>query len=416
MKKIFLITFLICLLACGVSYADSAATPISSPEDLLLLVQNPDGDFVLTEDIYLPDLQAEPFFEWTPPVFRGHLDGQGHTIYNVRNTDICSETSTVYDGNYKEYDGEFAGLFGILDGAVVENLNLVGANILWRDDFPGDRGGCVFAGLMTGLMENGAVVRNCSVQGSCEVSTSGHCFGVGGIAGYGSGRIENSSADAVLICVDKDKEYKDEQFMGGAYSAGFIDIVDCDIKIDGYDSDHGYVHNGGLVGMYIIYPKGTSYAGQVLDTHVSGRIRFFEDNRDRRAYCAPYIGEVLQWTYDWGGCTENFLRDEVFTYDEDLVPCEHQGTSSWTAMVVEPYYGMQGYTEYTCEECGYTVRTDYKAPLKQEFRVLKAPVLDEKEEAVLKKAKGLPLPLVAGIGACVLLVFLFLATRKKGKH
>ena len=85
-------------------------------------------------------------------------------------------------------------------------------------------------------------------------------------------------------------------------------------------------------------------------------------------------------------------------------------------MVVEPYYGMQGYTEYTCEECGYTVRTDYIAPLKQEFRVLDEPVLDETEEAVLKKAKGLPLPLVAGIGACVLLALLVLGTRKKGKH
>ena len=125
---------------------------------------------------------------------------------------------------------------------------------------------------------------------------------------------------------------------------------------------------------------------------------------------------MLQWTYDWGGCTENFLRDEVFTYDEDLVPCEHQGTSSWVRTVVEPDYGVQGYTEYTCGECGYTVRTDYTAPLKQEIKLLEEPVPDEAEEAVLKKAKGLPLPLVAGIGVCVLLVLLFLATRKKGKH
>ena len=412
MKKVLIIFATLLLSVCSV-YADSGSTPISSPEDLLLLVQNPDGDFVLTEDIYLP-VEANFNWEWEPPVFRGHLDGQGHTIYNLNYSQVCPETRTVYDGNYKEYDGEFAGLFGILDGAVVENVNLVGADIAAVPAGGTDK--CVFAGLMTGLMENGAVIRNCSVQGSCEVSTSGHCFGVGGIAGYGSGRIENSSADAVLICIDHDKEYKDEQFMGGAYSAGFIDLVDCDIKIDGYDSDHGYVHNGGLVGMYIIYPKGTSYAGQILDTHVSGRIRFFEDNRDRRAYCAPYIGEVLQWTYDWGGCTEDFLRDEVFTYDKDLLPCEHQGTSSWVRKVVEPDYGVQGYTECSCGECGYTLRLDYKAPLKQEIKLLEEPVLDEAEKAVLKKAKGLPVPLLAGAGACVLLALLVLATRKKGKH
>ncbi|MBP5750472.1 MAG: hypothetical protein J6X24_06760 [Firmicutes bacterium] len=414
MKKILLILFLFALVLCPAAvFADGAATPISSPEDLFLLVQDPDGAFVLTEDIYLP-VESRFNSDWEPLVFRGNLDGQGHTIYNLNYSQVCPETRTVYDGNYKEYEGYFGGFFGILDGAVVENLNLVAADIAAVPAGGSDK--CVFAGIMTGMMENGAVIRNCSVQGSCEVSTSGHCFGVGGIAGYGSGRIEDCTADAVLICVDNDKEYKDEQFMGGAYSAGFIDIVNCDIHVDGYDSDHGYVHNGGLVGMYIIYPKGTSYAGHIVDTHVEGRIRFFEDNRDRRAYCAPYIGEVLQWTYEWGGCTENFERDEVFTYDKDLVPCEHEGTSSWTAMVVEPYYDMQGYTERTCEECGYTIRTDYKAPLKQQIRVLEAPVPDEAEEAVLKKAGGVPALLAAGIAACVLLALLVFALRKKGKH
>ncbi len=408
MKKSLIITVLFLLFAFSFSFAEGGPIEISGTEDLHLLAEYPDGYFVLTEDVYFPDLQTDPAFEWVPPVFRGHLNGQGHTIYNVRNTGICKETRTVYDGNYKEYDGEFAGLFGILDGAVVENLNLAGANILWRDEFAGDRGGCIFAGLLTGLMENGAVVRSCSVEGVCEVSTAGRCFGVGGFAGYGSGRVEDSSADAILISVDTDREYKDEQFMGGAYSAGFIDVVNCEVKIDGYDSDHGYVHNGGLAGMYIIYPKGTSCAGHIVGSHVEGRIRFFEDNRDRRAYCEPYIGEVLQWTYEWGGCSEDFLRDEVFSYDEDLVPCGHQGTDAWTAAVTAPDYGKQGYTDYSCAECGFALRGDYRAPLKQEIVLLDEAAVQEAAEAAeaaVEARQGVDPKALAGafIGGAILL-------------
>lgn len=404
-----IITAFFLLFAVCFSYADGAPVQLSAPEDLLLLAQDPSGDFVLTEDIYL-----DPDTAWIPPVFSGHLDGQGHTIYNARATRFAEETRTVYDGNYKEYDGAFAGFFGILDGAVVENLNLVNASV-----FIPDSTACVFASPLAGLMENGAVVRNCSVQGYADISTSGHCFGVGGFAGYGSGRIESSSADVILSCVDTDAEYKDEQFMGGAYSAGYIDLVDCKIRIDGYDSDHGYVHNGGLVGMYIIYPKGTSYAGEIRNNHVEGRIRFFEDNRDRRAYCAPYIGEVLQWTYEWGGCTEDFERDEVFTYDEILKPCPH-GELYWTETTVEPDYGVQGYRELCCTECDFAYRTDYRAPLKQEIRVLDTAAAEEavsEAQEAVKAQQGLDPKALAGvfIGGAAILAVLILYGKQKGK-
>ena len=412
MKKIILFVITILAFSWSFSFAENSAIELSSEEDLQLLAENPDGEFILTEDIYFA-----PDTEWVPPVFRGHLNGNGYTIYNVHNTGLCPETRTVYDGNYKEYDGAFAGLFGILDGAVVEELNLVGASIQVDDS-----DACVFAGVLTGLMENDAVVRNCSVQGSCDVSTSGHCFGAGGIAGYGSGQISWCSADTTLVCTDTDVEYKDEQFMGGAYAAGFIDLLENDIRIDGYDSDHGYVHNGGLVGMYIIYPKGSSYAGAVVNDHVSGRIRFFEDNRDRRAYCEPYIGEVLQWTYDWGGCTEDFERDEVFTYDADLVPCEHQGTDSWTVTTVAPDYGKQGYSEGVCSACGYTVRMDYRAPLKQEIQLLdEEPIAEAAAEAAaeVKANQGLDPKALIGVfagGAIILAALILYGKGKGGKH
>ena len=111
MKKIILFAITILAFSWSFSFAENSVIELSSAEDLQLLAEHPDGDFVLTDDVYF-----EPDTEWVPPVFRGHLNGNGYTIYNVHNTGLCPETRTVYDGNYKEYDGAFAGLFGILDG------------------------------------------------------------------------------------------------------------------------------------------------------------------------------------------------------------------------------------------------------------------------------------------------------------
>ena len=71
--------------------------------------------------------------------------------------------------------------------------------------------------------------------------------------------------------------------MGGAYAAGYINVDYCNIFIDGYVSDHGYVHNGGIVGMYIQYEK-KAPKGSISYNYVEGRIRFFEDNMCRQGY------------------------------------------------------------------------------------------------------------------------------------
>ena len=111
--------------------------------------------------------------------------------------------------------------------------------------------------------------------------------------------------------------------------------------------------------------------------------------------------------------TEDFQRDEVFTYDTDLVPCEHQGTDSYSVTVVEPDYGKQGYTEEVCSACGYTVRKDYRAPLKQEIQLLdEEPIAEAAAEAAeeVKANQGLdPKALIgAFIGGAVLLAALIL--------
>ena len=325
-------------------------------EDLFKLSQNPDGSFVLMADI---DCSSQI---WTPIDFQGTLDGNGHAILNLKVNGCGGTRADTYDGNMVKYDTYFSGFFNVLKNATVSNLKFLGTDISVETANP------CFAGGIAGMME-GSTVTNCQIEGTIKVSTDAKSFGVGGIAGFGYGLIEKTTANVTLICIDKDVEYKEEQFMGGAYAAGYIDLKDNAIWIQGYDSDHGYVHNGGLVGMYIQYQDGEEHYGAMTGNSVTGTITFYEDNEDRRAYCEAFIGEIMNWNFenDDSFVGDNFVRNELFEedfYDEyeetylTLLPhsCDEPDMVS---KVVESSETEYGYTEYKCNNCNYSYRTNY---------------------------------------------------------
>lgn len=335
------------------AYAQNS-TPITSYEDLLKIKDNPSGDYILMNDL---DLSGK---NWVPLTFTGTFDGNGHSILNVTIKETGNATRTSYDGNMKTYDTMFCGFFDILEEeAVVSNLNLINIRADITCDMP------CFVGGIAGYMDKSSV-KDCTISGNLSLKTTAKMFGVGGIAGFGNGTIDRTNADMTLICIDNNKTEKNEQFLGGAYATGYIGLDNCNVTINGFVSDYGYVHNGGLVGMFALYPAGTQYTSYITNNHIEGIISFFEANEDRRAYCAEYVGEVLHWSYDWGGCTANFTRDERYDYDTILLPdmCENP---QYTKTVTESTDEQYGYTTYTCSQCGYTYTdhyTLYQADLK----------------------------------------------------
>lgn len=323
---------------------EDAPTKIETYEELLQIWKDPQGSYILMNDIDMAGLQ------WEPMAFEGVFDGGGHALLNLRVENVGAEQADTYDGNYKVYETYFAGLFSTLKEAEVRNLNLVNLQMELETDVP------CFIGGIAGYSEN-STIRNCSIQGRLELRAHDRMFGVGGIVGYGNGLIEQTSADVTLICIDTDADTRDEQFMGGAYAAGYLDLNECNVIIDGYDSDHGYVHNGGLVGMYIFYPKGAAHEGRITNNTVQGRIRFFEDNTNRRAYCKEYVGEFMNWNLKNSNNSAVFERDEVFDYTIDLRP-DMCVEASHTETVTEPGCNTFGYTTITCDSCGYAY-TDF---------------------------------------------------------
>ena len=320
---------------------------ISTPEQLLSMKEDPNASYVLDDDIDMKDVP------WTPFSFHGILNGNGHAVLNLHVTELGDAVYKTYDGNFKEYDTKFAGMFDAATGATIKNLTLLGMSA----DVDADES--CFVGSIAGYTEKTRIV-NCVIdEARITLKVNAPMFGVAGLVGYGCGKASGCTINSTLVCVDKNAAERDEQYMGGVFGAGYLDVDDCNVTVHGYDSDHGYVHNGGIVGMYIFYPNlNIGYKGSLTGNTVDGKITFFEDNTNRRAYCEPIFGEVMIWEFDYARNSETFTRDEIFDYSRDLYPdmCENP---TYTTEVTVGDCENFGYTTYTCEECGYSYKADY---------------------------------------------------------
>lgn len=346
MRKLWILICLLTLAAMPV-WA-SGAKEIRTAEDLKAIAEDPSGSYILMNDL---DLAGIP---WKSIDFSGSFDGNGHSILNLSVAEPGDAHWEALDGNVKPYDAEYYGLFGFADNAHIFGLHMVNVRTLLISDNPCFLGGIAGAGRDTTFTD-------CSVTGRLEVRAHVGAFGVGGIAGYGSGWIRQCSADVTLITVDTDPDTKDEQFLGGACSTGFMDVTDSVITLDGYISEHGYVHSGGIAGMFMRDPIGKGRTGDLVGNTVSGRIQFYEDNNNRRAYCSPTAGEVLaKGCRIWNNKVDGFRKEELwkFSRDTELRP-DTCPDPVYAEERTEPDCDSFGFTRYTCQGCGYSYTDNY---------------------------------------------------------
>ncbi len=348
MRKLFCFVMLLLALAMPV-WAEDAPTEIYTPEDLAAMANAPSGSYMLMEDL---DMEG---ITWNCFDFSGTLDGNGHSILNLSVTQSGENTETALDGNQKEYPAVYAGLFAKLEGAEVKNLNLVNIRALVETDQP-----CFLGGIAGYSMDS--FVSGCTVTGQLELRAHEGILGVAGVLGYGLGTIDGCTVDVTLICVDTDAQTSDEQFLGGAFATGFMSVTDSNIRLDAYISEHGFVHSGGVAGMLLQYPIGMGKSSQITGNTVDASITFFEHSAKRRAYCGEVVGELLKtmnFNYGINNNTKTLRKNEVKTYDTELRP-EKCANPHYTENVVASDCQNYGYTEYTCDTCGYSFRDHYQ--------------------------------------------------------
>jgi len=339
-------------------------------EDLRAMGEDPLGSYILMEDLDMAGV------DWVPLDFQGNFNGNGHAILNLTLTQPGVEEALSYDGNQVNYQTKFVGLFGVLRNAVVENLQLLNVRACMSVDYP------CFLGGIAGFCQD-STIRGCQVTGTMELRAGNDIYGVGGVAGYGAGSIEKCTVDVTLLTVDTVPETKGEQFLGGLYATGFIDAKDNSIQIAGYVSEYGYVHSGGITGMYMQQPLGAGVSGRMTGNTVKGRITFFEHNENRRAYCAAYAGETLAQTYIRNNNKESFQRKEIWNDTTELRPCTCEAPS-YEENVREASCNAFGYTTYVCTGCGYTFTDHYTLPAHTitQWRVTVEPTTETEGQSV----------------------------------
>lgn len=347
---------------------------IYTVEDLYAVKEAPSESYILMEDL---DMKGQT---WTPFAFSGHLDGQGHSILNLELSEPGAEMFTVVDGTQQTFDAVFCGLFSALTNAEVKNLNLLNVHGVIQSAQP-----CL-AGPIAGYSMD-STITDCSVTGRLELRACNSMYGLGGLTGYGVGDIVGCKTDVTLICVDTDDSTMDFQFMGGAYAAGFMTVENCDIKLDGYISEHGYVHSGGVVGMLMQYPIAMGRSGLITDNTVSGKVSFFEHSDRYHGYCGKVYGDLktnVNFNYRIADNDAFVERNETRDYSRELRPetCEKP---DYEKTVVPADCTHFGYTKYTCKGCGYTFLSDYQLHTSHsisEWKVIKPATREETGESV----------------------------------
>ena len=196
---------------CYAADNDTAAIEIRTSKDLLEASKNSDGSYVLMADIDMSVFGADG---WKPWNFNGTFDGNGHTLYNMDISTVTDVTEKAYDGNLKEYDTYYAGLFGITKNAVIKDLNIKGAYVNISENDDGNRNKSILAAILAGYMDN-TTITGCKVEGYVSLKSTAAMWGTAGIAGFGNGKISGCEADVTLVCTDADKNPadRDEQFM-----------------------------------------------------------------------------------------------------------------------------------------------------------------------------------------------------------
>jgi hypothetical protein len=244
---------------------DSEWTAISTAAQLAgLTLKNTTVKYYLANDI---DLTEVDYGNWTPvgtssDPFQGTFDGNGHTISGL-----------------KFNDSSYAGLFGYVSGATIENLTISGSTVTSTSNY---------AGAVAAYASGSTKILNCRVEDT-TVKSGG--FAAGGIVGYltvGSGSTTTISQCAV----------KGGTITSGSNSAGgivgYIPINGTtNISESFCDEKTSVTAKTGAAGGIVGYTKGVTVISNCYNL-----ASVTAQSADSTYYGAA--GGIIGWTYNSG--------------------------------------------------------------------------------------------------------------------
>lgn len=281
---------------------------INSDKDLKLLaysVANEEVDgyegcyFALTRDISLSDTASWlPVGYFTdsgdsePKPFKGNFDGQGYRVYNLKISDTTQD---------------YAGLFGCVHGAVIENLTVDGQVNAHSK-----------ASVLVGEA-NDSTIKNCSSKG--QVRGVGVIGGVVGEA-YDSVLLECTNTAGVLSGTDASGV--NEAFAGGICgSAQSSFLSDCTSDTtDSYSALYSEGYVGGIVGniyeteVYNTYVEGK--VGSTSADYIGGLVGRMQSGQVKNGRFAGTIGASTSSTLKTAGLFVGYIEGGTIDLGDDL--------------------------------------------------------------------------------------------------
>ena len=281
---------------------------INSDKDLKLLayhVANEEVDgyegcyFALTRDISLSDTASWlPIGYFTeagdsePKPFKGNFNGQGYRVYNLKISDTTQD---------------YAGLFGSIHGAVIENLTVDGQVNAHSK-----------AALLVGET-NDSTISNCSSRG--QVRGVGVIGGIVGEA-YDSVILECTNTAGVLGGTDADGV--NEAYAGGICgSAQSSFMSDCTSDTtDSYSALYSEGYVGGIAGniyeteIYNTYVEGK--VGSTSADYIGGLVGRMQSGQLKNGRFAGTIGASTSTTLKTAGLFVGYIEGGTIDLGDDL--------------------------------------------------------------------------------------------------
>lgn len=207
------------------------------------------GTVKLLRDVELTD-------PWTPvgdssAPFKGTFDGGGHKITGLKIT-----------------SGNCIGLFGYVgEGAVIQNVNLVGANV----------SGVKRVGALIGQIKGNATVSNCTVDSTSHVT--GSDSNTGGLIGEAAGgitvKLEKLINYATVMNTESEGPSRAAGIIAQVTSGAIVTISSC--------KNHGPIKtNNGYAGGIVAAKQGSSKVS-------------FENCSNAGALTGSYTGSLIAW-------------------------------------------------------------------------------------------------------------------------
>lgn len=288
--------------------AEEEPYEINSDKDLKLLayhVANEEVDgyegcyFALTRDISLSDTASWlPIGYFTeagdsePKPFKGNFNGQGYRVYNLKISDTTQD---------------YAGLFGSVHGAVIENLTVDGQVNAHSK-----------AALLVGET-NDSTISNCSSRG--QVRGVGVIGGIVGEA-YDSVILECTNTAGVLGGTDADGV--NEAYAGGICgSAQSSFMSDCTSDTtDSYSALYSEGYVGGIAGniyeteIYNTYVEGK--VGSTSADYIGGLVGRMQSGQVKNGRFAGTIGASTSSTLKTAGLFVGYIEGGTIDLGDDL--------------------------------------------------------------------------------------------------